>query len=338
MQRNFPARVTTSKIWTKNRFVSEYRPYFRNGHLSTIAANFWPRDLDSLRYPSQPVYFQTEPDVQVMAMRHEPATAARGSIVGLHGLEGSHDSGYLHSLANAGLRARFRVYRLNMRTCGGTEHLAPTLYHAGLTSDLRALLPQLEPPVFLVGYSLGGNVVLKLLGELGFQAKTLGVHGAVSISTPLDLMACCQRMQEPRNFVYSNKFIKSLRARYLRRAAVYPDVFPTAGLDSVKSVLEFDDRFTSKAFGFGDAANYYQMQSSRAFLQDIKIPVLMLHSEDDPLIPAWVYHKAGIENNPSLKLELTKYGGHVGYLARSQPRFWAEFRALQFIEGTLAAL
>lgn len=301
-------------------------------------ANFWPRDLDHNRFPSEPVFFQTEPQVQVMAMRHEPLIAARGSIIGLHGLEGSHDSGYLHSLANAGLSAGFRVYRLNMRTCGGTEHLAPTLYHAGLSSDLRALLPKIEPPVFVVGYSLGGNVVLKLLGELGAEARALGIAGGVSVSTPLDLMACCLRMQEPRNFVYSNKFIKSLRARYLRRAAVYPDVFPTAGLEQVKSVLEFDDRFTSKAFGFGDAANYYRTQSSQGFLQGVQIPTLILHSEDDPLIPASVYRRARIEDNPSLSLEMTRYGGHVGYLSRQKPRFWAEFRALQFIEGTLASL
>jgi uncharacterized protein len=318
--------------------LQPYQPFFRNGDLSTIAANFWPRDLDHTRFPSEPVFFQTEPQVQVMAMRHRAPTPARGTIVGLHGLEGSHDSGYLHSLAHAGLSGGFEVYRLNMRTCGGTEHLAPTLYHAGLTSDLRALLPRIAPPVFLVGYSLGGNVVLKLLGELGAEARRLGVVGGVSISTPLDLMACCLRMQEPRNFVYSNKFIKSLRARYLRRAAAYPEVFPTAGLEEVKSVLEFDDKFTSKAFGFGNAANYYKTQSSQAFLQGIEIPTLILHSQDDPLIPTSVYHKAGIERNPRLSLELTRHGGHVGYLSRSKPRFWAEYRALHFIEGTLATL
>lgn len=308
--------------------MTGFEPLLRNGDLATIATNFWPRNLDLTRFPAQPEYFQTEPEVQVLAMRHEPETAAKGTVIGLHGLEGSHDSGYLLSLAQACLVRGFRVYRLNMRTCGGTEHLAPTLYHAGLTSDLRSILEQLagrgEGPIFLAGYSLGGNVVLKLAGELGGEARGLEVRGVASISTPLDLMACCRRMQEPRNFLYSSKFIKSLKARYRRRHLAYPEKFSLEGLDAVQSVLEFDDRFTSKAFGFGDAANYYGTQSSGPFLPGIEIPGLLLHSADDPLIPAWVYEKAAPERNRNLRLLLTRHGGHVGFISRRLPRFWAE--------------
>jgi predicted alpha/beta-fold hydrolase len=320
--------------------LDSFEPLFRNGDLATIAANFWPRNLDEARFAGVRELHRTEADVQVLAVRHEPAQSARGELIVLHGLEGSHESGYMKSMAQAGLERGLRVHRLNMRTCGGTEGLAPTLYHAGLTQDLLRIVESLHAagrgPIFLMGYSLGGNVVLKLAGELGERAAELGVRGVVSVSTPLDLMACCLRMQEKRNFIYSNKFIERLKARYRRRAVEFPDLFPLDGLDAVKSVLEFDDKFTSKAFGFGDAANYYGTQSSQHFLQGISVPGLLIHSEDDPLIPKWVYEKADPEKNRNLKLILTRYGGHVGFLARRGARFWAEECAADWISGNMS--
>lgn len=309
--------------------MSAFSPIFPQGDLSTLASNFWPRNLPPGRYPEHFDYYQTEELVKVLAVRNEPVISARGDLVVLHGLEGSHQSGYMLSMAAAALEAGFRVHRLNMRTCGGTESLAPTLYHAGLTSDLKFVVSQLAGPVYLAGYSLGGNVVLKAMGEWGEQAP---VRAAVAISTPLDLMACCLRMQEPRNWIYSQKFIKSLKARYRRRHEAYPEVFPLDGLEQVRSVLEFDDRFTSKAFGFGDAANYYGTQSSRGFLANIRRPALLIHSADDPLIPVRVYEQAGIANNTALRLELTRHGGHVGFLSRGEKRFWAEERAVEWIQ------
>jgi predicted alpha/beta-fold hydrolase len=315
--------------------LESFEPLFRQGDLATIAANFWPRNLDENRYPGIKELHQTEQQVQVLAMRHEPEGAVKGELIVLHGLEGSHQSGYMKSMAQAGLLRGLRVHRLNMRTCGGTEGLAPTLYHAGLTSDLLSIVSRMKQqgrgPVFLAGYSLGGNVVLKLAGELGQTARDLGIAGVVSVSTPLDLMACCLRMQEKRNFVYSTKFIERLKARYRRRAAQFPTLFPLTGLDAVKSVLEFDDKFTSKAFGFGDAEGYYGTQSSQNFLAAIAVPGLLLHAADDPLIPLRVYEKADPEKNPNLRLLLTRHGGHVGFLARRGPRFWAEEVALNWM-------
>jgi predicted alpha/beta-fold hydrolase len=320
--------------------LQSFEPLFRQGDLATIAANFWPRNLDEIRYPGVRDLHQTEEHVQVMAVRHEPEGRVRGELIVLHGLEGSHESGYMKSMAQAGLGRGLRVHRLNMRTCGGTEGLAPTLYHAGLTSDLlwivRKFRSEGRGPVFLVGYSLGGNVVLKLAGEFGEQAKELSIAGVVSVSTPLDLMACCLRMQERRNFLYSTKFIDRLKARYRRRAAQLPDLFPLEGLDGVRSVLEFDDRFTSKAFGFGNAERYYATQSSQNFLEGIAVPGLLVHAADDPLIPLWVYEKANPEKNRNLRLVLTRHGGHVGFLARGGARFWAEEIAGNWMEERLA--
>jgi hypothetical protein len=313
---------------------SDFEPVVANGDLLTIAGNFWPRNLDLQTHPARAVYFDTEPGVQVLARLQVPASPV-GTLVLLHGLEGSDASGYMLSMAQAALEIGLRVFRLNMRTCGGTEHLAPTLYHAGLTSDLEAVLPQLPAgPVFLMGYSLGGNVVLKFAGDRRPQ-----VNGVVAVSAPLDLMASCLRMQEPRNWLYSRKFIRSLKARYRRRHLAFPDRFPLDGLDEVRSVLEFDDRFTSKAFGFGDAAGYYGTQSSGQYLSAIQVPTLLIHAQDDPLIPFRIYEELNPEANPAISALYPRYGGHVGFLSRrntpDSPRFWAEAQAARWIQSLL---
>lgn len=298
-----------------------FEPFFRNAHLATIAANFWKRNLT---HPAAPTLFATEPGVQVMAMTSQPATPSIGTLVALHGLEGSHNSGYLQSLAQAALTAGFTVHRLNMRGCGGTEALSKTLYHAGLTQDLRALLPQLPPPVFLAGFSLGGNVVLKLLGELGADARTL-VSAAAVCSVPIDLHACCLEMMKPQNRIYELRFVRSLKQRFLRRAAEHPDIYRTDGLDNIRTVIGFDDHITAPYFGFGNAERYYATQSSQNVLHQIAVPVLVIQSQDDPLIPYRVYERqSAFGSNPHLQLIAPPYGGHVGFISRRNPRFWLD--------------
>ena len=157
--------------------MEPFRPILPNHHLLTIAGNFWPRELDTVRYPVEAKLYRTEPDVQVLVQSQRPAGQARGEIILTHGLEGSGESGYMRSFAQAALEAGFAVHRFHMRTCGGTAHLCKTLYHAGLTSDLLAVIRQFEQqgraPVYLAGFSLGGNVALKLTGELGDAAAPL---------------------------------------------------------------------------------------------------------------------------------------------------------------------
>lgn len=259
-----------------------------------------------------------------MAMTAAPSGQPRGTLVALHGLEGSHDSGYLQSLAQAALAGGFLVHRLNMRGCGGTEALSKTLYHAGLTADLRAMLPQLRPPVFLAGYSLGGNVVLKLLGELGDDAMTL-VKAAAVCSVPIDLHECCREMMKPHNRIYENRFVRSLKRRFARRAAEHPDIYQTNGLAAIGSVIEFDDRITAPYFGFGNAERYYATQSSQNFLDRIAVPTLIVQAQDDPLIPFEVYRRhPAFTSNARLQLVTPAHGGHVGFLARRNPRFWVD--------------
>lgn len=305
-----------------------FDPLFRNAHLATIAGNFWKRP--TLHLPAQPAYFETEPAVQVMAMTQAPPGEPQGELILLHGLEGSHESGYMRSLAHAALARGYRTHRLNMRGCGGTEGLSQTLYHAGLTSDLRFILEQFHRegrgPVFLAGFSLGGNVVLKLLGEL---ADSPLVTAAAAVSTPIDLEACCRRMMERQNWLYGNRFVVRLKERYRERHRLHPEHYrphrhQLATLHQVRTVMDFDDHITAPYFGFGNAARYYATQSSAQFLPAIRTPTLIVQAQDDPLIPFAVYQRHDWSSTPHLRLLAPAHGGHVGFLAKTNPRFWVD--------------
>lgn len=270
----------------------------------------------------------TEPDVQVSGMIQNPRVdKPLGEVILLHGLEGSHHSGYMVSMSYALARAGFRTTRLNMRTCGGTEHLCKTLYHAGLTADLNHVISKYREegrgPFFLIGFSLGGNVVLKFTGESGGQLPA-DVAGSIAISTPVDLEAACLHMMKLENRIYERRFVARLKERYQRRCADHPEIYRLDGLDTVKSVYGFDDVITAPYFGFGSAENYYRTQSAYNFIGDIAIPTLMIQAEDDPLIPFRVYSHPGIQGNPRVQMITTRHGGHVGFISRRTPRFWLD--------------
>lgn len=311
-----------------------FEPFFSNPHLLTIAGNFWRRRLDETRFPTRQALYETEPGTRVLVEENRPAGGARGEVFLHHGLEGSSRSGYMISMAQALSEAGFAAHRINMRGCGGSEHLTDTLYHSGLTADLLAILRRFESegrgPRFVVGYSLGGNVSLKLAGELAEQAHGL-IAAVVAVSTPLDLAACVRRLGARENWIYEQRFVRSLKARYRRRHMAFPHKFPLAGLDSTRTVFEFDDRFTSTAFGFGDALNYYKTQSSLGFVSRIRVPTLLVQAEDDPMIPFSIYRSPQVSGNPHLHLAATRHGGHLGYLARRQPRFWVDGEILRFL-------
>jgi predicted alpha/beta-fold hydrolase len=206
------------------------------------------------------------------------------------------------------------------------------LYHSGQTSDLLAVVRQIkaEAPIFLAGFSLGGNVVLKLAGELGECAPEL-IAGVIAVSTPIDLAACARKLGSPSNFVYSRRFLRRLKQRIRLKAQSAPGLFQLEHLDGVKSVYEFDDKFTAPAFGFGTADNYYATQSSNQFLDRIRVPALLVQAEDDPLIPFEVYNHPAFKRNPNLRLLAVEHGGHVGFISKTPPRFWLDQVLLEWM-------
>lgn len=324
--------------------VQPFDPLFRNPHLATIAGNFWPRPDAARRWPVETRVIQTEPKVQILVQAQHPDGQPKGEIVLVHGLEGSGEAGYARSMAHAALERGYAVLRFNLRGCGGDDGLALSNYHAGQTSDLLTVLrvgrtpspapdPRSGTPVFLIGYSLGGNVALKLAGELGEEAGDL-LAGVCAVSVPIDLAACAAALERPSNHLYQDRFVRRLKERIRRRHAQAPDLYTVEHLPKIRTITDFDNYYTAPLFGFGTAANYFRTQSSNQFLERVRIPTLVVQAKDDPLIPFEVFNHPAFSQNPHLRLEAVEHGGHLGFLSRRPPRFWLDHLLMDWVEET----
>ena len=314
----------------------QFQPIWGNPHLLTIAGNFWRREIDQVRFPATRKLYHIDSKTTIAGYEHQPAGPPRGQIVFLHGLEGSAEAGYIASFSQDALTRGFGVHRLNMRTCGNTEEFCETMYHSGLTGDTREIIDRIRQrgigPVFLVGFSLGGNIALKLAGEF---CETNFLAGVVAVSTPIDLAACVRAMDKPSNVFYARRFLSRLRDRIRRKSILTPHLYSTAGLDDVKTIWEFDDRFTAPLFGFGTALKYYETQSAARFLDAICVPTLVIAAQDDPIVPFEVYNHPAFQTNPVLELLAPEHGGHLGFLSLRKPRFWVDGVALDWVERVL---
>lgn len=312
-------------------------PLFRNPHLLTIAGNFWPRRVDEQRFPSTRKEYRIDKENSILVYEHRPTAAPKGQIVCIHGLEGSANAGYIHSLAQAALQRGYGVHRMNLRTCGGTEHLCQTMYHSGLTGDTRKILEELAGrdlgPLFLVGFSLGGNVALKLAGEVG---ETNLLTGVCAVSTPIDLAECVREIDRPANLIYSRRFVSRLKDRIRRKSRISSETYSAEDLARVKTIWQFDDKFTAPLFGFGTAATYYATQSASNYLHSIRAPTLAVVAKDDPLVPFRIYNHPAFASNPALELLATEHGGHLGFLSKSKvQRFWLDGVLLDWMDSIL---
>jgi predicted alpha/beta-fold hydrolase len=256
----------------------------------------------------------------------------------LHGLEGSSESLYVVGTSQKAYRAGFNVVRMNMRNCGGTEHLAPTLYHSGMTGDIsRVLSEELAgreslPRVYVAGFSMSGNMVLKLAGDYGAGFPS-ALAGVVAVSPSIEIGACADAIGRRANVVYRLSFMRSLRRRVRAKARLRPELFDTRGLWRVRHIRQFDERYTAPQGGYAGASDYYERASSFRVIPRIKVPTLIIHSADDPLIPAAPFLDPSTAANPNVLLVLTRGGGHVGFISganAAEDRRWAENRAVEF--------
>jgi predicted alpha/beta-fold hydrolase len=310
--------------------MQPFKPLHTNSHFQTIAGHLWRRRLDTVRYPVTSELVETEPGVQVLVESQTPECAPRGHIVMVHGLEGSGEAGYMRSLSQAALEAGFAPHRFHMRTCGGTEHLCQTLYHAGLTCDLRAVLEHFaglgRTPAWLVGFSLGGNVVLKLAGELGEAGKRL-IAGVCAVSTPVDLGRSVDRLARIDNRLYEWRFVRRMRRRLCRTGR-----FTRADFAGLRTVRDFDDRITAPSFGFESGEHYYRTQSAIHFLEGIRVDTLIIQAKDDTFVPSVIFEGEELRRNPCVRLMMVESGGHLGFVSRGAPRFWADCAVLEWIQ------
>jgi predicted alpha/beta-fold hydrolase len=316
-----------------------FEPFFKNPHLATIAGNFWSRPGSERRWPVHTVDYQTEPDVRIRVLAQRPDGQVKGELVLVHGLEGSSNAGYARSMVAAALEAGYATHRVNLRSCGGTEQLALSNYHSGQTSDVLHILRELRSattaPLFLAGFSLGGNVTLKLAGELGESARGL-LTGICAVSTPIDLASCAVALGKRENLIYDRRFLIALKRKIRRRVQQAPDLYTPEHLAKIRTIAEFDDFYTARLFGFGTAENYYRTQSSNQFLERIRVPALVVIAKDDPLVPFEVYDHPAFRSNPFLRLVAVEHGGHLGFLARGRARFWLDGLVLDWLQELLA--
>jgi predicted alpha/beta-fold hydrolase len=253
-------------------------------------------------------------------------------------MEGSTASAYMVSTADKAFGVGFNVVRVNVRNCGGTEHLSPTLYHGGLTHDAGVVIEELIktdhlPRLFLAGFSLGGNMILKLAGEYG-ENPPAEVLGICAVSPSVDLRASTLHMNLRRNWIYQQDFLRRLKNRIRRKKKLFPDLYDISGLGDIHSIEEFDDRFVAPVFGFADALDYYAQASSLPLIKHIRVPTLIIHAEDDPFIPFAPLRDPTVAANPYVILIAPERGGHVAFLSANagEDRFWAENRLVEFCQ------
>jgi uncharacterized protein len=317
------------------------RRWLTNAHSQTLAGNFLRRA--NRLPPAVDRMFQVEADVQVLCHCHWQPEARKHkvmTIVVVHGLEGSSDSQYVIGVANKAWAEGMNVVRMNMRNCGGTEHLAPTLYHSGLSADVSAVVKTLIdadglPEVSLVGYSMGGNLVMKLAGEWAAQAPRL-IKAVCAVSPAMDLGISADALHHPLNRVYEWKFLFGLRRRYQRKAKLYPDRYDRRLLHrrNFSSIREFDDKITAPYSGFAGADDYYTRASSSRVAEHVAVPTLVVHSLDDPFIKLTPETRAKLRANPNITYIETQHGGHCAFLADANgyDGRWAEKTCIDFVK------
>jgi predicted alpha/beta-fold hydrolase len=306
----------------------------------TLAPRYWSRGRLLAGLPCERRLFRTAPDTHLVGFCHwqRNRQTAQTALL-LHGLEGCCDSHYMHGIAAKAYAAGLNVVRMNQRTCGGTEHLTPTLYNSGLSADYRSVIHELANTdrldrIWLIGYSMGGNLLLKAAGEIGGTEAALA--GTVAVCPNIDPTRCVLELERPGNWMYHRHFLTQLKARLRRKAALLPGKWDLTGMHRISRISEFDDRYTAPDGGYRSAADYYDRSGARHVLNRIAVPTTILTSQDDPFIPYSMFVTPVIEQNPHIRLIAPVHGGHCGFFQTRQPqedRYWVENRIIEIVTG-----
>ena len=310
-------------------------PLLPGGHAQTRAGWAWPRRFRA--YPDEARLFEVEPGVRLLARcRWHEDRKDRVTVILVHGLGGSADAPYVLGAARLVYRAGANVMRLNQRNCGGTEHLTPTLYHSGMSGDLAAVVDELVgrdglPRVMVAGFSMGGNLALKMAGEMGEGAPP-ALLGVCAVSPALDLKETARNLERPSNRLYQRGFVRGLRRMVERKKELYPGLYDVQGLECLRTVRDFDKIYTAPHGGFADADDYYARSSALSFVPRIRVPALIVHAQDDPLVPFGPMLRLEVSGNPVVTTAAPPHGGHVAFVSaeKNEGRFWAEERLAEF--------
>jgi predicted alpha/beta-fold hydrolase len=301
-----------------------------NGHLETIYPSLFRRIDVSYQRERIPTPDQDFLDIDWLNQNSSKL------IIISHGLEGNTTRPYVTGMAKSFFEKGYDVLAWNFRGCGSEINKQLRFYHSGATDDFDTLIRYVVTKrkyseINLVGFSLGGNLTLKYLGE-PFES-TSSIKKAVVFSVPMDLYASCIQISKPSNWIYSHRFLKSLKNKILAKSKYYPEL-DTKRLSRINTLLEFDDVYTAPLHGFENAIDYYTQCSSIHFLKDIKIPTLIVSAVNDPFLNTECFPTAEKYNNPLIAFESTSRGGHCGFSLFGQNGvYWSELRALSFIQA-----
>lgn len=311
--------------------------YLGNPHLQTI----FPLLVTAVKPPYlREEFFFEDGDFTEIVWSQDPAAKDYKHVTVLfHGLGGSIDSHYIQGMMNNLKEIGHLCVLMHFRGCGIKDNNSIRSYHAGETEDARAFISYLQKRfsqarLHAIGYSLGGNMLLKLLSSYAYKTP---LFSAVAVSTPLELETCAHHLSKGFAKVYQRYLLKDLKAKLLIKSKRL-DLITPLGLSSkhiknIKSIYEFDDVYTAKIHGFKDALDYYDKNSSKQFLKGIKIPTLMIHAKDDPFMPSSVLPSKE-ELSQMISFELNENGGHVGFVEGTlfSPGFWLEKRVKRFFQ------
>jgi predicted alpha/beta-fold hydrolase len=259
-------------------------------------------------------------------------TGTKKTVILCHGLEGSSQKPYIKGMVKVLVDRGFNCIAMNFRGCSGTANNHPYSYHSGATSDLE-LVVQTTREIFhnteisLLGFSLGGNLILKYLGE---RPDTSFIKKAVAISTPLDLLNSCRKISKPSNRIYTIRFLYYLKKKIKNKAKIFPDKIPLDSLRDIKNLEEFDDKYTAPLHGFKNAMHYYNSCSSIHFIKNISVPTLLINARNDPFLSAGCY-PVGI-NDTHITYDYPVHGGHLGFkLSKPSNGYYHEIKCADFL-------
>jgi predicted alpha/beta-fold hydrolase len=298
-----------------------------------------PRSFPRLP-PPRIRYFDVEPQARVLAHCHwQPRPWDNPTVVLLHGLNASSDAHYMKGIAVKAYARGMNVLRLNQRNCGGTEHLSAGLFHSGLTADAAHVINELTSvdgvdAIAVAGYSLGGNLALKLAGDYGDRPPA-ALRAVAAVSPILEISPCVRALERRENFFYQWNFVRDLKRRMRRKDRVRPGLFDLSKLRAIRTVREFDETYTAPHFGFKDAEDYYHRASAMRVVERIRVPTLVITAEDDPFVPSHAFRDPKVTRNPSIDVRLCEHGGHCGFVgsaAGDDDGYWAENQIVDFVE------
>ncbi|MEM7105948.1 MAG: alpha/beta fold hydrolase [Bacteroidota bacterium] len=303
-----------------------------NGHFQTILPSLF-RKIEGINYTRERIELWDSDFLDLDWMTN----GSRKLAIVSHGLEGHSDRHYVKGMVKSFSNAGWDTLAWNCRSCSGEMNKLPRMYHHGATDDMEAVINHVVKTrdyetIVMTGFSMGGGMTLKYLGENGSNIPD-EIKAAAVFSVPVNLHASIPTIHEWQNAFYKIRFLRKLKRKLRAKAAMYPELISLEGLDDINDFYEFDDRYSAPLHGFKDSEDFYSKISAHQFIPEIKIPTLIVNAKNDPLLPEACYPVTLAKEHPYIYLEIPRVGGHVGFAIPGEELSYADRRALEFVEN-----